>query len=730
MLRRWFLIAAVTVLACVGSAVAWSMFQDRPALVPLNQPGPLVVVSMPALTYADTPDTRGSTLWRLARRGAVGSLATRNLSGHSCSLQAWLTLSAGVRTSVGTVVEQTARGQTPTACPDDPEPVVVESTAVFPEWAVWRRTTLKRALPADIGRLGTLLPQNGQCISAAGTLAGLGAADRDGVVTHYVNDPGRVDVDACPVTFISLPGPDDAYLKWLTARLPANATIVVAGLADDTGPETLHAVVIAGPGVQHGLLSSGSTGQRGVITTTDLSAFVLSRLAAPPVLPEGRSPLVQPSSSPTAAVVRSAEITRALNVEHDLAPLFLVVFFVVVLLGWTVGAVAWVRVRDLVPTSRRRRVVRGWVALVSATAAAMPVSTFVVSAVPWWRGDQPRLNLTIAVFALSGVFGVVALLGPWRRLTGGSAAVLCLVTAAVIGLDVAHGSGLQFLSMLGLQPVYGSRYAGMGNVAFALFATATLAFASLAASTLTRRRGGASRLAALTVVLIGAAAVLLDGYPRWGADGGGPAALIPTFAYLALCALGLRLTPLRVTVVVVGTAVVVVSLAVLDYLRGPERRTHLGDFVARLNDGKVVESLNRIWQANWTFLTSSPLTAFALVPLLLLLAMALLPRSRWPRPLQPVVVAIPLLAPGLRAVALVWLLGFLLNDSGTAVPPGGAMLLVPLLVLLTVQRWPAASGPSPGPSDPNESQPPPNDASKVSSTSPGLGAPAGAGRTR
>ena len=631
MLRRWFLIAAVTVVACIGSAVAWSVLQDRPALVPLSQPGPLVVVSMPALTFADTPDTRGSTLWKLARRGAVGALATRNLSGHSCSLQSWLTLSAGVRTSVGPVVEQTARGETPAACPGDPDPVVASTTAVYPEWAIWRRTTLNRAQPADIGRLGTLLPQNGQCISAAGSMAGLGAADRDGVVTQYVSDPGRVDVDACPVTFISLAARDDAYLKWLTARLPRSATIVVAGLADDAGPETLHAVLIAGPGVQHGLLSSGSTGQRGVITTTDLSAFVLSRLGAKaPVLPEGRSPLVQPSSSPTAGVVRSAEITRALNVEHDLAPLFLIVFFAVVLLGWAVGALVWLRVRGLAPTSRRRRMVRGWVALVSATAAAMPVSTFVVSAIPWWRGDQPRLNLTIAVFTLSGVLALVALVGPWRRLTGGSAAFLCLVTAAVIGLDVAHGSGLQFLSMLGLQPVYGSRYAGMGNVAFALFATSSLALAAIAASPLTRQRQGVSRLGALTVVLIGATVVLLDGYPRWGADGGGPASLIPAFAYLGFCALGLRLTALRVSAVAVGTAVVVVSLAVLDYLRGPERRTHLGDFVARLDDGKVIESLNRIWQANWTFLTSSPLTAFALIPLLLLLGMALLPRSRWP----------------------------------------------------------------------------------------------------
>lgn len=699
MVRRWLLIAAVAVLACIGSAVAWSLLQNRPALAPLAQPGPLVVVSVPALTYADNPDTRGSVLWKLARRGAVGALATRSLTPHSCSLQSWLTFSAGVRTSIGAIVGETPPGQAPAPCPRPPTPLVTGDATTIPSWATWRRTTLGRAQPANIGRLGTILPAAGQCIAAAGPFAALGAANTDGVVSHYLADPRRVDVDTCPVTFISLAGPDDAYLKWLLARLPRSATIVVAGLADDGGREALHAVVIAGPGVQHGLLSSSSTGQRGVITTTDLSAFVLSRLGArAPVLPEGRSPVVEPSSSPTAAVVRSAEITRALNVEHDLVPLFLIVFFTLVLVGWAVGAVAWLRVRGLDSSSRGKRVARGWLALVSATAAAMPVATFLVSALPWWRGDQPRLNLTIAVFGLSVVVGVVALVGPWRRLTGGAAAFLCLFTAAVIGLDVAHGSGLQFLSMLGLQPVYGSRYAGMGNVAFALFATASLALAAIVASPLTRHGKGVSRLGALAVVLIGATAVLLDGYPRWGADGGGPAALIPAFAYLALSALGLRVTALRAVVVVLGTAVVVTSLAVLDYLRGPESRTHLGDFVARLSDGKVVESLNRIWQANLTFLTSSPLTTLALVPLLLLFVMAVLPRSRWPRGIRPVVVAIPLLAPGLRAIALAWLLGFLLNDSGTAVPPGGTMLLAPVLVLLAAQLSPfAPSAPADSP---------------------------------
>lgn len=690
MLRRWFLIAAITVVASLGAAFAWSAAQSRPPLVPITAPGPLVVVSVPTLSYADTPDTRGSALWGLARQGAVGALATRSLNQHSCSLQSWLTFSAGVRTSIGTIVGETPAGQTPAACPAAPTPRVSGNVARYSFWPAWRRTALARAQPVDIGRLGTLLPPRGQCVAAAGRFAAMGAINADGVVNHYVADPRQVDLTTCPVTLISLAGPDDGYLRWLTRRLPPRATIVVAGLADDTGPEQLHAVVIAGPGVTHGLLTSTSTRQQGVVTLTDLSALVFQRLgAAAPGLPEGRVPQVQPSASPTAPVVRTTEITKALTQEHHFVKVFLPAFFAMVVLGWLVGGVAWLLGRRRPPSQRRRHRIRRWLTLVSATAAAMPVSTFVVNVVPWWRASSPRLALAVGVVSLSVVVAVIAVCGPWRRIWGGPMALLALLTGAVIGLDVSHGSNLQFLSMLGLQPVYGSRYSGMGNVAFGLFATAALVLATVVAGPLTRRRGGAHRLAPVAIAVIGIVVVLLDGYPGWGADGGGPAALIPAFSYLAISAAGLRFTPLRAFLVVVGTVVAVALLAVFDYLRGSENRTHLGDFVARLHDGKVIDSLNRVWQANWVFLTSSKLTL--LVPLLLLaLVVAYWSRTRWAPPLRSMFVAVPLLAPGLRAVAVVWVLGFVFNDSGTAVPPAGLMLLAPLLVLLAVQVMPVA----------------------------------------
>ena len=73
MLRRWILITAFTVVAYLAASIAWSAVQARPPVQPVgDQPGPLIVVSAPGLTFDDTPQARTSALWDLAREGAVG----------------------------------------------------------------------------------------------------------------------------------------------------------------------------------------------------------------------------------------------------------------------------------------------------------------------------------------------------------------------------------------------------------------------------------------------------------------------------------------------------------------------------------------------------------------------------------------------------------------------------------------------------------------------------------
>ncbi len=698
MLRRWLALVAVGLIVFVGAAMAVSALTSHPRVRRITQPGPLVVVAMPSLSWADVSPTRTPALWALAKRGAVAAQTTRDLSAHSCSNQSWLTLSAGMPTTLGRSVGQTPQGHEPGPCPKPslPQPGP-DGSAAFPRWDHWRHLTRTSGSPEDIGRLGTSLAAAGQCITAAGEYAALGASNRAGGIAHYSASTDNVDLVTCPVTFIGLRGPDDAYLARLVPRLPAEATLVVTGMADDTGPETLHTVVMTGPGVSHGLLTSLSTRQPGFLQTTDLSALVLARLGADaPNLPEGRSPVVRPVTSPTEPMVQVTDLTRALNVEYPFVRRFFALFLggagsamAIGLLWWWLGRRGQAARHE---PWRPPRLLRWWFAVVGAMCASMPVATFLVGILPWWRSAHPQVALSLAVVGVSAVLTLLALLGPWRRWVGGPMTFLMVATLFVITQDVVHGSRLQFISLMGLQPVYGGRYFGQGNVGYAVYSTTALLLAAVLAGRVID--AGHRRVAAMTVILIGVAAVVVDGYPAWGADAGGPVAMIPAFAYLTLSAAGLSFTWRRLVVVAGSTVGIVGGFALVDYLGPTKYRTHLGDFVANLRDTGQLTGLVRIWTDNWALLTSTWLDMTVALLLLVLMVALVLPHTIG-RPLRPLLAGVTLLGPGLAAVAVCLLLGFFSNDSGTVIPPTGLLVLIPLLILLAAcLRRPAAADPS------------------------------------
>jgi len=261
--------------------------------------------------------------------------------------------------------------------------------------------------------------------------------------------------------------------------------------------------------------------------------------------------------------------------------------------------------------------------------------------------------------------------------------VVSAVTVAVLALDVMTGSRLQLSSLMGLQPVVAGRFYGMGNVTFAIFVTAALLLATALSSLLVRARG--PRLAAALVVLIGAATVLVDGAPFWGADGGGPPAAIPGFAFLTLSILGIAMTWKRVLAIGLGSAALFFAVALLDWLRAPAERSHLGRFIQAMIDGGALDIVKRKALQNWTILTgNAPLTLLVPAALLFVIYVLARPTSWGSRALQRSFQTLPTLRAGLIALVITLTIGFLINDSGTAIPAVGATVAVPLIVAVAV----------------------------------------------
>lgn len=682
MTRRWLLLTAMAAVAFFAANLALSWLLARPAHQPMEQPGPTIVVAMPTLTWDDVSPEYTPTLWSMAQQGAVGNVITRSIAPHSCSQAAWMTMSAGARATWGYPPGQTGSDGIVDPCPYAPRPQQSGAGAVFPRWPAWRQQSMARAIKADIGSMATMLNTRGQCVAAAGPMAAYGAADRSGRVARYWPSAQQADLEACPVTLVDLESTSDLALRQLLNRAPLDATIVVTGLADDKTPERLRTVIVSGPGVPQGMLRSPITRQQGLIQGTDLTGLLVQRVVKDPadVLLEGRQPFVQPETDADASIEHVYGVSKALEKEHQLVAPFFYTYVVVVLVALAVGLLL---LRTRGPTGRR------WFALLGAWCGAVPVSTFLIGIPPWWNAPSPGIALVGGILGIAVVLAAAALLGPWRTWVAGPAVFLASVTALTIALDVTHSSRLQLISIMGLQPVYGGRYFGMGNVASAMYASTMLFAAALLAGRWVQR--GHPRLAALTVAAIGFAAIVVDGHPSWGADAGGPIAMLPALAYLALNAGGIKVTWQRIVVVGGIGLLVVGGLGYLDSLRPPQYRTHIGTFVAGFLESGQTTALQRNVMLNWQMLTSQWVNLF--VPVLLALTMYALmrPTSRVGRPLARVTERVTLLGHGLAAITICWLIGFATNDSGTAIPPSGMLVIAPLVIL--VAAWQGRSAP-------------------------------------
>jgi hypothetical protein len=332
-------------------------------------------------------------------------------------------------------------------------------------------------------------------------------------------------------------------------------------------------------------------------------------------------------------------------------------------------------------TAPSRRV-RRFVALGCAWCALLPAASFLAGVVSWWSAPLPLLVLGLATLAGATVLTRLAVAleaGVWRRRPFGLAAAVGAITFAVIALDLVTGAHLQIFTMAGYSPLVAGRFAGIGNVAFGIFAAGALAFAAgLADAVGSSARGRVAPAAA--VAIVGAVAVAVDGVPPWGSDVGGVLALVPAFGVLYWRAAGRELSWRRVISVAVVAVAVIAVLGTIDYARPATAQTHLGRFVGEVLHGGAWTVVRRKAIADVDLLTHSALTL--LIPLLVGVAIWVVVA---PGPqLRAAFARVAVLRPVAVALLVMALVGAVLNDSGVVIPALAALVAVPatLTVLL------------------------------------------------
>ncbi|RZU31612.1 hypothetical protein [Blastococcus saxobsidens] len=708
----------------------------------------VVVVGIPGLTWADVDQGRTPRLWAMAGESSIGSVSVRAARSTSCLLDGWATLGAGNRARfpgtdqglppVPVPTPPTEPGEVPPAeQPGPDEPVLdtslthcgLQERVAAVALGDPRATVARIAEDPGTVRFGAqpgALGAEVGCASVIGRAAALAAA-APGVelASERVlpSDPAEIAavLSACPLSLVSLdqltdagrPGAeqtddgteplpratalgriDEAVgrLQDAVDALPGETLVLLAGISEvNDGRAQLHVGMAQGPGFGTGWLVSASTGRVPFVQLIDLAPTALRALGLERPAAMNGQPLRATGERPdlAASVAGLEEVNTAALTHHRNTGGFF----------WTlVGAGALVVAAGVLVVGRglagRYRWARPALRLACLAVAALPVATYLAGIWPWERTAAPLQALVAAVVVADLAVVAVALLGPWRRRRLGPPLAVLAVTLGTLVGDVLTGSSLELNGPLGYDAIVAGRFTGYGNLSFGLLAVAALAVTAALATVLGRRAPAARRrlVTGTVVVLAGVLAVAVIGTPSLGRDFGGVLAALPGFLLLAMLLTGVRVTVLRLAATLGAAVVAVGGVAVLDWLRPPEERTHLGRFVEQVLTGEAWTVISRKAEANVGILLNSPL-AF-LLPVALVAAFWLLraggrlrsaPASggrpaRTPAGLPAADAAV--LRATLLATLLSLTIGAAVNDSGVALPATAAAVLVPLLVWL------------------------------------------------
>ncbi len=306
-----------------------------------------------------------------------------------------------------------------------------------------------------------------------------------------------------------------------------------------------------------------------------------------------------------------------------------------------------------------------------------------VGAFPWERSSSPVAALGGALaFWWIGLTASALGLARVLRIPAGIAAAG--LTVAAFTVDAALGGPMQPGSMLNSRPIFGLRWYGFGNVTFAAYATAGLVVAGYVAHRMLA--AGRRRTALIAVAAIGLGVVLCEGWPSMGSDFGGVIALMPALVWLIFALSGTRVGWLKLVLVGASAVVVISAISVLDWRRGPDRRSHLGNFVQRVLDGDAIDVVARKAVASIETL-GSPMGIVTLVVGI----------PVWIAIFRYGVPALTEEFPTLRATAwavlIVGVLGTVLNDGGISVLLMSTSTFAALLAWWLLQR--GGFGPTP-----------------------------------
>jgi hypothetical protein len=714
------LLFAAAVLPVPGADAAGEESGSLSSAEPVVPPGgSVVVIGTQGLRWTDvqpsldTGKAPAPTLYGLLAGGAdAAGLTLPNGRAARCPDSGWLSLSAG---RLAEVADERDADNHWICDHDSVPPARGDSPAAVDQWDRFVELQRGSGYAAHPGTLGEALAD--ECTTAVGPGAAVALADRDGNVGRYFDfDTAVADGSGawdCPITFVDAGSeleqePDGReQVAALRAGLVADVDLAVWRVLDAAPADTTVLVIDVATVPEHALelglammrpsaaneglpryLGSTATRTEGVARLMDVPAAVLDAAGVDLPADVDPTPLVRAGERPASAWLTADELADMTARDHVRRAAYIWLVDVPFWLGLGLAAVCW-----WLPRRRRARglgdVPGRWrrVAEVAATAlSALPAGGFLVSLTGWWRFDLPVLAIVGATALVTAAVTGLSLLAP-RRPLWAAPAVVAGITFVALTLDALFGTPLNRAAPLGSAPTFGARFYGFGNPTFSVYAVAAIVLAAALAQLLVTR--GRRVLAALAVAVVGVIAMVVVVWPTLGADLGGGLVLVPAFVVVGMAAAGLRLTFWRFAWVGAAGVGVVALVGVLDWLRPPESRSHLGRFVGQVIDGEAVSTVLRKALYALNSITGGP-AVWATVLVLVLVGLALYGPVAWRERLTPAWFVRAqdrweFLRPAIVAMWAVAVLGSLVNDFGLRIAMIALIPAVPLLTLVALR---------------------------------------------
>ncbi|MGH2774658.1 MAG: hypothetical protein ACRDJT_04395 [Actinomycetota bacterium] len=442
------------------------------------------------------------------------------------------------------------------------------------------------------------------------------------------------------------------------------------------------AVAVGGDFEAGAALETASTRRQSLVTLPDVAPTILEHFGVdrPPAM-NGRAMVSRPTSdlpaaSMTALDDESVFIDKVKGPLSAIFVLFQVLVYVLLLL-----LLVWRERRGGVGSTAGRTLQMCGLAVV-----AFPVSTYLAGVVDGHAfGEVAFGALLIAITAALVMTASVIFRNSLDRLLA-----LVAFTWLLVALDLVTGSMLQLNTVFGYSPIVAGRFAGAGNIVFAVFGVTAVLTGALIAYRFSGRSFTMPLVVALFLVTI-----FIDGAPGFGSDVGGVLALVPALG-ITLVLLSGRKPRLRMVVVAGLAGVVALGVfLIIDLALPAESQTHLARLYEDTRDrgfGALFDTIQRKATSNLRVFTSTIWTYFVPPALLAMVYLLRRPSGRW----QQFAFDYPKLRAGLIGGLVLAVTGFAVNDSGIVIPAVILSFLVPMALLVHLaMEAPPLTGPSP-----------------------------------